>query len=90
MTREDFLGRIADLGSPPALAEQVAGLFGASIDERGNPTIHYCELNRRLRKAPLIELAVELRERLLELFTVVGIADPAVMTARRALATALF
>lgn len=30
------------------------------------------------------------RERLLELFTVVGIADPAVMTARRALATALF
>jgi putative thioredoxin len=31
-----------------------------------------------------------IRERLLELFTVVGIADPAVMTARRALATALF
>jgi putative thioredoxin len=30
------------------------------------------------------------RERLLELFTVVGIADPVVMTARRALATALF
>ncbi len=30
------------------------------------------------------------RERLLELFTVVGIADPSVMTARRALATALF
>lgn len=30
------------------------------------------------------------RERLLELFTVVGIADPAVMVARRALATALF
>ena len=30
------------------------------------------------------------RERLLELFTVVGIADTAVMTARRALATALF
>ena len=54
-----------DLGSPPALAEQVAGLFGASIDESGNPTIHYCELNRRLRKAPLIKLAVELRERVL-------------------------
>ncbi|MET0930964.1 MAG: tetratricopeptide repeat protein [Aeromicrobium sp.] len=31
-----------------------------------------------------------IRERLLELFTVVGIADPAVMTARRALATALY
>jgi putative thioredoxin len=31
-----------------------------------------------------------IRERLLELFTVVGIADPAVMTARRSLATALF
>jgi putative thioredoxin len=31
-----------------------------------------------------------IRERLLELFTVVGIADPAVMTARRALASALF
>ncbi|MCD9199206.1 tetratricopeptide repeat protein [Aeromicrobium wangtongii] len=30
------------------------------------------------------------RERLLELFTVVGIADPVVMTARRSLATALF
>lgn len=30
------------------------------------------------------------RERLLELFTVVGIADPVVMVARRALATALF
>ena len=30
------------------------------------------------------------RERLLELFTVVGIADPVVMTARRALASALF
>lgn len=30
------------------------------------------------------------RERLLELFTVVGIADPAVMAARRQLATALF
>jgi putative thioredoxin len=30
------------------------------------------------------------RERLLELFTVVGIADPSVMTARRALASALF
>lgn len=30
------------------------------------------------------------RERLLELFTVVGIADPTVMTARRALASALF
>ncbi|MET1061307.1 MAG: tetratricopeptide repeat protein, partial [Aeromicrobium sp.] len=30
------------------------------------------------------------RERMLELFTVVGIADPAVMSARRALATALF
>jgi putative thioredoxin len=30
------------------------------------------------------------RERLLELFTVVGIADPVVMSARRALATALF
>jgi putative thioredoxin len=30
------------------------------------------------------------RERLLELFTVVGIADPTVMAARRALATALF
>jgi putative thioredoxin len=30
------------------------------------------------------------RERLLELFTVVGIADPAVMAARRSLATALF
>lgn len=30
------------------------------------------------------------RERLLELFTVVGIADPAVMVARRALATALY
>jgi len=30
------------------------------------------------------------RERLLELFTVVGIADPAVMVARRALASALF
>ncbi|MET0928309.1 MAG: tetratricopeptide repeat protein [Aeromicrobium sp.] len=31
-----------------------------------------------------------IRERLLELFTVVGIADPAVMTARRSLASALF
>lgn len=31
-----------------------------------------------------------IRERLLELFTVVGIADPAVMVARRALASALF
>jgi putative thioredoxin len=31
-----------------------------------------------------------IRERLLELFTVVGIADPTVMTARRALASALF
>jgi putative thioredoxin len=30
------------------------------------------------------------RERILELFTVVGIADPVVMTARRSLATALF
>ncbi|MET0468570.1 MAG: tetratricopeptide repeat protein [Aeromicrobium sp.] len=30
------------------------------------------------------------RQRLLELFTVVGIAEPSVMTARRALATALF
>ncbi|MCW2768924.1 MAG: co-chaperone YbbN [Aeromicrobium sp.] len=32
----------------------------------------------------------QVRERMLELFTVVGIADPAVMSARRALATALF
>lgn len=31
-----------------------------------------------------------IRERLLELFTVVGIADPSVMAARRALATALY
>ncbi|NRQ50102.1 tetratricopeptide repeat protein [Aeromicrobium stalagmiti] len=31
-----------------------------------------------------------IRERLLELFTVVGIADPVVMSARRSLATALF
>lgn len=32
----------------------------------------------------------QVRERLIELFTVVGIADPAVMAARRSLATALF
>ena len=87
--------RDADLGAARAAAADApddvdAQLLVADLDVSGG---HVEDAFDRL-----IELVKRLdgddrervRERLLELFTVVGAADPRVATARRALATALF
>jgi putative thioredoxin len=71
-------------------ADMAAQMLVADLDiSGGNVEDAFLRLIDLVKRTSGDEREV-VRERLLELFTVVGIADPVVMTARRALATALF
>lgn len=97
LARVKWLSRIrgADLQAARAAAadrpdDVEAQLLVADLDVSGGHVEDAFDRLIALVRATAGDERESVRERLLELFTVVGIADPAVMTARRALASALF
>ena len=97
LARVKWLSRIrgADLQAARAAAadrrdDVDAQLLVADLDVSGGHVEDAFDRLIALVRATAGDERERVRERLLELFTVVGIADPAVMTARRALASALF